>query len=68
MGELLENPGTAERMGQAVRHRARVAGTTNYGTLSRGIAGLIDCFGVLWLRSRRRSVEYEELSDNAGDP
>jgi dolichol-phosphate mannosyltransferase len=51
---------------QPVRHRARVAGQTNYGTLSRAIAGLVDCFAVRWMRNRRRSVEYEELSDHAG--
>ena len=42
-----------------VRHRPRAAGTTKYGMglLSRGPAGLVDCFAVRWMRKRLRNVE-----------
>ncbi len=38
-----------------VRHRPRVAGRTKYGIVNRAWRGMVDCFGVRWLRSRRLS-------------
>lgn len=37
-----------------VNHRARRFGTTNYGIHNRLIPGLVDVFGVCWLRNRNR--------------
>jgi dolichol-phosphate mannosyltransferase len=44
-----------------VRHRPRTAGTTKYGVHNRAVPGLIDCFAMRWMRSRRRGVRYEEV-------
>jgi dolichol-phosphate mannosyltransferase len=45
-----------------VRHRLRVAGQAKYGIWNRAIPGLIDCFAVRWMRSRRRPVQFDELT------
>ena len=46
-----------------VRHRARVAGETKYGAgLGRALPGLMDCFAVRWMRSRRRPTEGAEVT------
>lgn len=37
-----------------INHRARVAGTAKYGVWNRLIPGIVDLFGVMWLRHRRR--------------
>lgn len=51
-----------------VRHRARVAGQTKYGAgLGRAIPGLIDCFAVRWMRTRRRPVTSMEVGGDAGE-
>lgn len=63
-------PATARHMGykvveMPVHHRARNAGKTKYGNMGitkRAIPGLIDCFAVRYMRSRRRPVGCEELS------
>ncbi|MEO1090773.1 MAG: glycosyltransferase family 2 protein [Pseudomonadota bacterium] len=39
-----------------VGHRERVRGRSKYGTLDRLAVGVVDLFGVGWLRRRRRSV------------
>ena len=46
-----------------VRHRPRHSGTTKYGmgVLSRGPAGLVDCFAVRWMRKRLRDVAVERV-------
>lgn len=45
-----------------VDHRPRTRGRSKYGTLDRLAVGIVDLFGVLWLRRRRRSVgAIEEL-------
>jgi hypothetical protein len=45
-----------------VHHRQRAAGTTKYGSgLGRAIPGLIDCFAVRYMRSRRRPVDAMEV-------
>ena len=59
-------PITARQMGykvieMPVAHRARVAGETKYGKLSRAIPGLVDCFAVRWMRKRRVIARPEEI-------
>ncbi len=59
-------PVTARQLGYRVvetkvRHRPRLAGRTKYGIGNRAIPGLIDCMGVRWMRSRRRSVAAHEV-------
>lgn len=39
-----------------VSHRARMHGTSNYGTLDRLWVGIIDMIGVSWLRLRSKNV------------
>jgi len=38
-----------------VAHRPRVRGTSKYGLFDRLWVGIIDIFGVMWLRRRFRS-------------
>lgn len=47
-----------------VGHRPRRVGLTKYGVgiLSRGVAGLIDCFAVRWIGKRLRDVSATELT------
>jgi len=40
-----------------VNHRPRERGVSNYGTLDRLAVGLVDLFGVLWLKKRARLPE-----------
>lgn len=61
-------PATARHLGYTVvempvKHRARTAGTTKYGfgIVQRGLPGLIDLFGVRYMRNRRRPVEATEI-------
>lgn len=46
-----------------VSHRPRVAGETKYGmgVLTRAMPGLIDCFAVRWMSTRRRPVDHAEV-------
>jgi dolichol-phosphate mannosyltransferase len=39
-----------------VTHRARIHGTSNYGTLNRLWVGIIDILGVSWLRLRSKKI------------
>jgi len=39
---------------QAVNHRQRSKGVSNYGTLDRALVGIVDLFGVWWLIKRSR--------------
>lgn len=62
-------PVTARHLGYTVvempvTHRPRTAGETKYGMgiTKRAIPGLIDCFAVRWMRTRRRPVEYLEAT------
>lgn len=66
-------PVSARHMGyrvveMPVSHRARVAGETKYGmgVLTRAIPGLVDCFAIRWMRSRRRPVVAKECGAGAG--
>jgi dolichol-phosphate mannosyltransferase len=49
-----------------VGHRPRLSGRSKYGPLSRGVSGLLDCFGVLWLLRRRVVPPCDEIRP-AGD-
>ncbi len=42
-----------------VAHRARRSGVSKYGTLGRGVVGVVDLAGVAWLLRRRRLAEVE---------
>lgn len=60
-------PVTARRFGftvveTPVAHRPRVAGETKYGmgVAQRAIPGLIDCFAMRWIYSRRRWTDSRE--------
>jgi dolichol-phosphate mannosyltransferase len=46
-----------------VNHRPREAGQTKYGMgiVQRAVPGLVDCFAVRYMRSRRRPVRGEEI-------
>lgn len=67
-------PATARHMGykvveMPVHHRVRASGETKYGSMGitrRAIPGLVDCFAVRYMRSRRRPVCCEELSPLSG--
>jgi glycosyltransferase involved in cell wall biosynthesis len=59
-------PFTAAQLGgtvveMPVNHRPRTAGRTKYGIGNRALSGLIDCFAVRWMRSRRRDTGFDEL-------
>lgn len=43
-----------------VSHRARMHGTSKYGTLNRLWVGIIDIFGVSWLRLRSKKVNIRK--------
>lgn len=43
-----------------VTHRARMHGTSNYGTLNRLWVGIIDILGVSWLRLRSKKVRIKK--------
>jgi glycosyltransferase involved in cell wall biosynthesis len=68
-------PISARQMGyrvveMPVNHRPRTAGEAKYGVWNRAIPGLIDCFAIRWMRSRRRPVSAEEVNaaaDRRGD-
>ncbi|TSK04623.1 MAG: glycosyltransferase family 2 protein [Geobacter sp.] len=44
-----------------VHHRPRTAGVSKYGTLNRLWVGIIDIFGVCWLRMRAKNVKITRL-------
>jgi dolichol-phosphate mannosyltransferase len=46
---------------EPVRHRPRATGASNYGTLDRLWAGIIDLFGVIWLQKRAKRPLIKEL-------
>ncbi len=45
-----------------VKHHPRSAGTTKYGVGNRALRGLIDCFGVRWLRKRHAPRRAHEVT------
>lgn len=46
---------------ESVNHRPRGAGVSNYGTLDRLWAGIIDLLGVIWLQNRAKLPEVNEI-------
>jgi dolichol-phosphate mannosyltransferase len=46
---------------EPVNHRARINGSSKYGTLDRLWAGIIDLLGVIWLIKRAKRVEVMEV-------
>jgi dolichol-phosphate mannosyltransferase len=46
-----------------VHHRARLKGRSKYGIWNRFGAGLLDCFGVLWLKKRTLTYKVVKSSD-----
>jgi dolichol-phosphate mannosyltransferase len=46
---------------EKVNHRPRGAGVSNYGTLDRLGAGIIDLLGVIWLQTRTKLPEVTEI-------
>ncbi len=66
-------PVTARNLGyrvveMRVSHRPRLAGQTKYGMgiVQRALPGLIDCFAVRWMRSRRRPTSCQVLDCACG--
>ena len=52
-----------------VNHRPRQRGASKYGVFDRLGVGIIDLFGVMWLRRRsRRPIAVEERADTSGRP
>ena len=47
-----------------VNHRPRTRGTSNYGMFDRLWVGIVDLFGVMWLKRRARIAEVTELRRN----
>lgn len=45
---------------EAVNHRPRLRGRSNYGTLDRLVVSLLDLVGVVWLQRRWKRPEVEE--------
>ena len=59
-------PALVQRNGGAtisvdVNHRPRTLGRSNYGVLDRLWIGIVDLFGVMWLRHRAKLPEIHEL-------
>jgi dolichol-phosphate mannosyltransferase len=46
---------------ESVNHRPRGAGVSNYGTLDRLWAGITDILGVIWLQTRAKLPEVNEI-------
>jgi dolichol-phosphate mannosyltransferase len=62
-------PALVQRNGGAtisveVNHRPRTRGVSNYGVLDRLWVGIVDLFGVMWLRRRAQRPEVRELGRN----
>lgn len=49
-----------------VSHRHRVHGQSKYGTLDRLLVGISDIRGVLWLQSRSRRVDSDDVYEELG--
>jgi len=46
-------------LSEAVNHRPRVRGVSNYGTLDRLVVSILDLVGVIWLQRRWKRPEVE---------
>ena len=51
-----------------VTHRARGAGRSHYSNLQRGLVGVVDIFGVMWLLRRRKRVAVHQARDMNQEP
>ncbi|SMF14453.1 dolichol-phosphate mannosyltransferase [Tistlia consotensis] len=51
-----------------VNHRPRERGTTKYTNWQRGLVGLFDLFGVLWLKKRTRRPEPGRITVERAEP
>lgn len=51
-----------------VTHRPRGAGRSHYSNLQRGLVGIVDIFGVMWLLRRRKRVAVAPDRDSIGEP
>ena len=60
---LIQNQG-GKTLSVQVDHRPRVCGLSHYGTLGRLSVGIVDLFGVLWLKKRSKAVIVEEYKGN----
>ena len=65
-------PVTARHLGyrvveMPVKHRPRIAGVAKYGIWNRALPGLIDCFAVRWMRTRRRPAAYVQMTSPADE-
>lgn len=61
-GRVLEVP---------VRHHQRHSGTSKYGIRNRMLSGMMDCFAVRWMKSRRLAYKVTEWTpprEGDGDP
>ncbi|WP_394173116.1 glycosyltransferase family 2 protein [Thalassotalea litorea] len=45
-----------------VNHRPRLSGTSNYSFSNRALVGLVDLFGVIWLKRRYKRAEIIETN------
>lgn len=44
-----------------VNHRHRLRGVSKYGNLQRGLIGIVDIMGVIWLKTRARNTDVSEM-------
>jgi dolichol-phosphate mannosyltransferase len=51
-----------------VKHSPRFAGTAKYGFSNRAFVGLVDLFGVRWMKKRYLKYEASELHRNGQQP
>ena len=51
-----------------VTHRPRGAGRSHYSNLQRGLVGVVDIFGVMWLLRRRKRVTVPQQPDTTQEP
>lgn len=50
-----------------VAHRARGAGRSNYSNLQRGLVGVVDILGVMWLLARKKRAVAAEVLPEGGE-
>ncbi len=51
-----------------VTHRPRGAGRSHYSNLQRGLVGIVDIFGVMWLLRRRKRVSMPQEREANPEP
>ncbi|MBU1702259.1 MAG: glycosyltransferase family 2 protein [Candidatus Eisenbacteria bacterium] len=65
---LMKMEGAHRILEVPVRHQPRRAGASKYGIRNRLWAGLRDCFGVRWMKSRHHEYTAMEMTPSWGDP